>query len=133
MRDNPSLNRKIRSAPLYLCDKVQVYSPFGELNSWILITLIIASFTCIGKCLNQLKLDICICSSQDITIVLCLVMTLALISFFCFFFFTQHAITRISSRVSLYFIIIDQINKVPENGLNSLPETSRKNMVLSKI
>ena len=39
----------------------------------------------IGKCLNKLKLDICICSSQDITIALCLVMTLALISFVCFF------------------------------------------------
>ena len=39
----------------------------------------------IGKCLNKLKLDICICSSQDITIALCLVITLALISFFYFF------------------------------------------------
>ena len=38
----------------------------------------------IGKCLNQLKLDIRIYSLQDITIVLCLVMTLALISFFAF-------------------------------------------------
>ena len=124
MRDKPSLNRNIRSAPLYLFDKVQVYAPFGELNSWILIVLIVTSFTFIGKCLNKLKLDICICSSQDITIALCLVMTLALISFFCFFF-TQHAITRISSRVSLYFIMIDQINELPEDGLKSLPETSR--------
>ena len=39
----------------------------------------------IGKCLIKLKLDMWICSSQDITIALCLVMTLALISFFCFF------------------------------------------------
>ena len=84
MRDKSFLNRNIRSTPLYLFDKVKVYSPFGELNSWILIILIVASFTFIGKCLNKLKLDIHICSSQDITIVL-LVMTLALISFLCFF------------------------------------------------
>ena len=37
MRDKPSLNKNIRSAPLYLFDKVLVYSPFGELNFWILI------------------------------------------------------------------------------------------------
>ena len=86
MRDKPSLNRNIRSAPLCLFDKVQVYSPFGELNSWILIVLIVTSFTFIGKCLNKLKLDICICSSQDITIASCLVMALALISFLYFFF-----------------------------------------------
>ena len=35
MRDIPSLDRNIRSAPLYLFDKVKFYSPFGELNSWI--------------------------------------------------------------------------------------------------
>ena len=58
MREKPSLNRNIRSAPLYLFDKVQVYSPFGELNSWILIILIVRSFTFIGKRLNKLKLDI---------------------------------------------------------------------------
>ena len=52
----------------------------GELISWILIILIV-----FGKCSNKLKLDICICSSQDTTIALCLVMTLALISFVCFF------------------------------------------------
>ena len=131
MRDKSFLNRNIRSTPLYLFDKVKVYSPFGELNSWILIILIVTSFTFIGKCLNKLKLDICICSSQDITIALCLVMTLALISFFCFFF-TQHAITHISSRVSLYFIMIDQINELPDNGLKSSPETSQKYMVQSK-
>ena len=73
--------------------KVQVYSPFGELNSWILIIVIFTSFTFIGNFLNKLKLDIRICSSQDITIGFCLVVTLALISFFAFFF-TQHAITR---------------------------------------
>ena len=50
------------------------------------LLLIVTSFTFIRKCLNNLKLDICICSSRDITIALCLVMTLALISFFCFFF-----------------------------------------------
>ena len=37
MRDKPSLNRNIRSAPLYLFNKVYVYSPFRELNFWILI------------------------------------------------------------------------------------------------
>ena len=31
-----------------------------------------------------------------------------------FFFFTLHVITRISSRVPLYCIVIDQINKLPE-------------------
>ena len=87
MRDKPSLNRNIRSAPLYLFDKVWLCSPFGELNSWILIILIVTSFTFIGKCLNKLKLDICICSSQDIAIALCLVMAITLISFFCFFVF----------------------------------------------
>ena len=123
MRDKP-LNRNIRSAPLYLFDKVYVYSPFREINSWILIVLIVTSFTFIGKSLNKLKLDFRICSSQDITRTLFLVMTLALISFF-YFFFTQHAITRISSRVSLYCIMIDQINELPEDGLKSSPETSR--------
>ena len=119
MGDKPSLNRNIRSAPLYLFDKVQVYSPFGELSSWILI---VTSFTFIRKCLNKLKLDIRICSSQDVTIALCLSMTSGLISFFCFFF-TQHAIT--SSRVSLYCIMIDQINELPEDGLKSSSEMSR--------
>ena len=75
MRDKPSLNRNIRSAPLYLFDKVYVYSPFGDINSWILIVLIVTSFTFIGKNLNKLKLDIRICSSQDITRALFLVMT----------------------------------------------------------
>ena len=37
MRDKLSLNRNIRSAPLYLFDKIYVYSSFGELSSWILI------------------------------------------------------------------------------------------------
>ena len=127
MRDKSFLNRNIRSTPLYLFDKVKVYSPFGELNSWILIILIVASFTFIGKCLNKLKLDIHICSSQDITIVL-LVMTLALISFLCFFFI-EHVITRISSRVSVYCIMIDQSNELPEDRLKSSPETSQKYMV----
>ena len=81
------------------------------------------SFTFIRKSLNMLKLDICICSSQDITIALCLVMTSALIIFFAFFF-SQHAVTHISSRVTLYCIMIDQINKLPEDGLKSLPKTS---------
>ena len=132
MRDKPSLNRNIRSAPLYLFHKIQVYSPFGDLNSWIFIILIVTSFTFIGKHLNKLKLDICICSSQDITIALYLVTTSALISLFCLFFFTQHAITRISSRVSLYFIMVDQINELPEDELKSSPETWQKYMVQSK-
>ena len=37
MRDKLSLNRKIRSAPFYIFDKVWLYFSFGELNSWILI------------------------------------------------------------------------------------------------
>ena len=127
MRDKSFLNRNIRSTPLYLFDKVKVYSPVGELSSWILIILIVASFTFIGKWLNKLKLDIHICSSQDITIVL-LVMTLALISFLCFFS-TEHVITRISSRVSVYCIIIDQSNELPEDRLKSSPETSQKYIV----
>ena len=44
--------------------------------------------------------------------------------FFVLFFFTQHVITRISSRVPLYCIVIDQINKLPEDELKSAPETS---------
>ena len=52
-------------------------------------------------------------------------MTLVLISFFIIFFFTQHVITRISSRVPLYCIVIDQINKLPEDGLKFSPERSR--------
>ena len=63
------------------------------------------------------------CSSQDTTIALYLVMTLVLISFL--FFFTQHVITRISSRVPWYCIVIDQVNKLPGNGLKTSPETSR--------
>ena len=55
---------------------------------------------------------------------LCLVMALALISFFCFFF-TEHAIIRISSRVSFYCIMIDQTNELPEDGLKPWPETLR--------
>ena len=31
----------------------------------------------------------------------------------------------ISSRVSLYCIIIDQINKLPEDGVKSLPKSLR--------
>ena len=78
-----------------------------------------------GKCLNKLKLDIRIYSSQDLTIALCLVRRLALISFFCFLS-TYHVITCISSRVSsLYCIMIDQINELPEDGLKSSPETLR--------
>ena len=57
-------------------------------------------------CLNQLKLDLHNCSSQDTTIALCLAMTLVLISFF----FTQHVTTLISSRVPFYCMVIDQIN-----------------------
>ena len=124
MRDKPFLNKNIRSAPLYFFDKIQVYSSLGKLNSWILIILIIALFTYIGKCLNKLELDFRIFSSQNITIALCLVMILALISFF-YFFFTQLAITCISFRVSLYCIMIDQINELPEDVLKSQPETSR--------
>ena len=45
--------------------------------------------------------------------------------FFVLFFFTQHVITRISSRVPLYCIVVDQINKLPEDGLKSSPEMSR--------
>ena len=39
--------------------------------------------------------------------------------------FSKDAITRILSRVSLYCIMIDQINKLPEDGRRSSPETSR--------
>ena len=35
------------------------------------------------------------------------------------FFFTQHVITHILSRVLLYCIAVDQINKLPEDGLKS--------------
>ena len=49
--------------------------------------------------------------------------------FLLLFFLTQHAITHISSRVSLYFIMIDQINELPEDGLKSSPETSQKYLV----
>ena len=119
MRDKASLNRNIRSAPFYLLDKVQVYSPFRELSSCII--LIFTSFTFISKCWKKLKLDIRIFSPQGITIAFCLVMKLALISLFCFFF-TQHAITRISSRVSLYCIMTDQINELPEDGLKFCPK-----------
>ena len=75
--------------------------------------------------MNKLKLDFHNCSSQDTTIALCLMMTLVLINFFIIFFFTQHVITRISSRVPLYCIVIDQINKLPEDGLKFSPERSR--------
>ena len=44
---------------------------------------------------------------------------------FVHFFFTQHVVTRISSRAPLYCIVIDQINELPENGLKSSPDTSR--------
>ena len=44
--------------------------------------------------------------------------------FFVLFFFTHYVITRISSRIPLYCIVIDQIDKLPENGLKSWPETS---------
>ena len=75
-------------------------------------------------CLNKLKLDLHNCSSQDKTTTLYLAMTLVLISLF-FFFFTQHVITRISSRLPLYCIAIIEIEKLPEDGLKSLPKTSR--------
>ena len=44
---------------------------------------------------------------------------------FVLFFFIQHVITSISSRVPLNCTVIDQINKLPEDGLKSSPETSR--------
>ena len=44
--------------------------------------------------------------------------------FFLSFFFTQHEITCISCRVPLRCIVIDQINKLPEDGLKSSPKTS---------
>ena len=50
-------------------------------------------------------------------------MTLVLISFYDFFLHSA-VITHISSRVSLHCIINDQINKLPEDGVKSLPETS---------
>ena len=49
--------------------------------------------------------------------------------FLLLFLFAQHAITRVSSKVSLCFIMIDQINELPEDGLKSLPKTWRKYMV----
>ena len=54
--------------------------------------------------------------------------------FLVLFFFTQHVITCISSRVLMYYIVIDQINKLPEDGLKSLLETSRyiKNTWISR-
>ena len=45
--------------------------------------------------------------------------------FFVLFFFTQHVITRISSRVPLNCIVTDEINKLPEDGLKSSPKKSR--------
>ena len=75
-------------------------------------------------CLNKLKLDLHYYSSQDTTIALYLVMTLVLISF-VLFFFTQYVITRISYRVILYCVVIDQINKLPKDKLKSSPETLR--------
>ena len=44
--------------------------------------------------------------------------------FFVIFFFIQHVITLMLFRVPLYCIVIDQINKLPGNGLQSSPETS---------
>ena len=44
--------------------------------------------------------------------------------FFCFFFFTQHVITCIASRVPLSCVMVDQINKLPEHEQKSSPETS---------
>ena len=44
---------------------------------------------------------------------------------FVLFFFIQDVITSISSRVPLNCIVINQINKLPEDGLKSSPETSR--------
>ena len=75
-------------------------------------------------CLNELKLDLHNCSPQDTTIALYLVMALVLISLL-FFFFTQHGITRSSPRVPLYCIVINQINKILEGGLKSLPESKK--------
>ena len=123
MRDKRSLNRNIWSAPLYLFTPFLGTSILGFSNPILILT----SLTFIGKmliCLNKLKLDLHKCSSQDTTIALYLVMTLVLISFL-FFFFTQYVITRFSSRVPLYCIAVDQINKLPEDGLKSLPEKSR--------
>ena len=48
----------------------------------------------------KLKLDFLNCWLRDIEISLCLMMALVLI-IFCSFFFSQHVITRISSRVPL--------------------------------
>ena len=90
MRDKPSLNRNIRSAPLYLFGKVQVYFPFGEFNSWILIILIVMSFTFIGNFIKKKK------KKKAETGYLHLLITgynnnvmscndIALISFFCYF------------------------------------------------
>ena len=78
------------------------------------------SFTFIGKCLNKQKLDICICSSQDITIALCFVMTLPLISFFCFFF-TYHATTHISSMVPLYLLWLIRLTNCLKMGWSLRP------------
>ena len=81
--------------------------------------LIVMSWTFIEKCLNELKLDLY--KSQDITTALCLVMTLVLISFLLFFLHLACHYS-ISTRVPLSCIIINQINKLPEDGLKSLPE-----------
>ena len=77
-------------------------------------------------CLSELKLDLHNYSSQDTKIALYLVIDMDQFVFFVArFFFTQHGITRISPRVPLYCIVIDQINKLPEDGLKSSPETLR--------
>ena len=34
-------------------------------------------------------------------------------------------ITRISSIISMYSVMIDQVNELPEDGLKPSPETSR--------
>ena len=48
-----------------------------------------------------------------------------LTNFFEILYPPLHAITRISCRVSLYCIMIDQINELPEDALKSSLETSR--------
>ena len=72
--------------------------------------------------LNEPKLGLSNCSSQDTTIAL---WWHSYWSVFCSLFFTQHGITCIWSRVPLHCIVIDQIHKLTEDGLNSLPEMSR--------
>ena len=52
-------------------------------------------------------------------------MALALISFYYFFFY-QHEIYQISSRVLLHCIMFYYINELYEDGLNSFTRTLRK-------